>query len=178
MEEVIEILSSSSEEAVAQQDEYQVYVPGHPMAMPRPRKFANGFVNLRSKDLVQFKATVKAAIPAASNGPLFPTGPVELTIWFLLQRPQCDFVGKRRQAGNLKSTATTSESTFPAMTPDVDNLAKFVMDGLNGIAYRDDAQVVKLVAYRMRDNNGSCDGGTIINIAKFKGFSSITLPTI
>lgn len=35
-----------------------------------------------------------------------------------------------------------------AMTPDIDNLVKFVMDALNGIVYHDDRQVVKLWAQK------------------------------
>ena len=30
---------------------------------------------------------------------------------------------------------------LPTKRPDVDNLAKIILDGLNGVAYRDDAQV-------------------------------------
>lgn len=33
---------------------------------------------------------------------------------------------------------------FPVIRPDADNIAKIVLDGLNGIAYKDDSQVVKL----------------------------------
>lgn len=34
------------------------------------------------------------------------------------------------------------------MTPDIDNIAKAVLDGLNGIAYDDDKQVVELHVYK------------------------------
>ena len=35
---------------------------------------------------------------------------------------------------------------FPKVKPDLDNVVKAVLDALNGVVYRDDAQVVNLVA--------------------------------
>lgn len=34
----------------------------------------------------------------------------------------------------------------PALKPDIDNVVKIIMDGLNGVAYKDDCQVVCVVA--------------------------------
>lgn len=33
---------------------------------------------------------------------------------------------------------------YPTKRPDIDNIAKIILDGLNGVAYKDDAQVIKL----------------------------------
>jgi len=33
---------------------------------------------------------------------------------------------------------------FPTIKPDTDNIAKSILDSLNGIAYKDDKQVVRL----------------------------------
>lgn len=33
---------------------------------------------------------------------------------------------------------------FPIIKPDVDNIAKIVLDGLNGVAYKDDKQIIRL----------------------------------
>ena len=51
--------------------------------------------------------------------------------------------------------------------PDIDNLTKFVLDGLNNLVYQDDRQVVKLTVYKLLDNHGSCDGRTVIIISGF-----------
>ena len=53
------------------------------------------------------------------------TGPVALTIGFYMRRP------KSRRKDNYVET-----------TPDLDNLEKAVLDGLNGVAYVDDRFVV------------------------------------
>lgn len=37
-----------------------------------------------------------------------------------------------------------SDSISPTKRPDIDNILKVVLDGLNGYAYKDDAQVVKV----------------------------------
>ena len=36
------------------------------------------------------------------------------------------------------------QEEYPLKKPDVDNVAKIILDALNGIAYRDDKQVVEL----------------------------------
>ena len=42
----------------------------------------------------------------------------------------------------------------PVKKPDVDNIAKAVFDSLNGIAYKDDAQVVELSMSKYYAENG------------------------
>ena len=51
--------------------------------------------------------------------------------------------------------------------PDIDNLAKLVLDALNGIAHSDDKQVVKLVAHKLIDTVGACGGRTVVEVAPF-----------
>ena len=77
-----------------------------------------------------------------------------------MARPNKDFVNNDRVLGRLKPTAALR--LFPPIKPDIDNLAKFVLDALNGVGYHDDSQIVKLEVHKMRDNEGSCDGGTLV----------------
>jgi Holliday junction resolvase RusA-like endonuclease len=55
--------------------------------------------------------------------------------------------------------------------PDVDNLVKFVLDGMNKLVNKlvceDDSQVVKLTACKLFDSEGACDGRTVIQVSKF-----------
>lgn len=87
----------------------------------RPR-FANGkaYVDKATK-------ADEAAVRAAYRGPKFQ-GPVQVRI----------FVFKP-----LKSVKEDQWHPF-IEKPDVDNVAKAVLDGLNGVAYEDDAQVTDL----------------------------------
>lgn len=41
-------------------------------------------------------------------------------------------------------TFTVPGKIWPAKKPDSDNIAKVVLDALNGIAYHDDTQIIKL----------------------------------
>lgn len=42
-------------------------------------------------------------------------------------------------------------------TPDIDNLIKSILDGLNGIAWQDDKQVVKVIAERLSAGSKDCE---------------------
>ena len=44
--------------------------------------------------------------------------------------------------------------------PDLDNVAKFALDGMNELVYQDDKQVAKLVACKLFDSEGGCNGRT------------------
>ena len=42
-----------------------------------------------------------------------------------------------------------------------------VLDGMNGLVYHDDKQVVKLVVYKLYDSEHGCGGRTVIDVTKF-----------
>jgi Holliday junction resolvase RusA-like endonuclease len=70
---------------------------------------------------------------------------VELVILFYLPRPK-----------------TVQDRKFPTVTPDVDKLARAVLDSLSGVVYTDDARVVRLTAYKLyADHRGS---GALIRV--------------
>ena len=52
---------------------------------------------------------------------------------------------------------------FFTVKPDIDNAAKGVLDGLNGVAYVDDAQVTKLVAVKA-DRTRNIEEETLIQV--------------
>lgn len=76
------------------------------------------------------------------GGPTFPTGPLTVTLRLALARPKGHY-GTGRNAALLKPSAPD----FPAGRPDLDKLARAVLDGLTaGGAFGDDAQIAELVA--------------------------------
>ena len=79
-----------------------------------------------------FKAVCKLAAASRISNPL--AGPVEVEIAFYFQRPSNKTWKTRPMPLEVKTTK-----------PDLDNLAKAVMDALNGVAWIDDAQVCKIV---------------------------------
>ena len=72
------------------------------------------------------------------------TGPITMKCNFFFARPKSHF-GTGKNHNKLKSSAPT----FHTQTPDIDNLQKFVKDCLNGIAYKDDCQIIYVEASKM-----------------------------
>lgn len=49
-----------------------------------------------------------------------------------------------KRASKKERELMLNDSIRPTKRPDIDNILKAVLDGLNGVAYNDDAQVVKV----------------------------------
>jgi Holliday junction resolvase RusA-like endonuclease len=82
-------------------------------------------------------------------------GPVAIELAFRWPRPKGHF-GTGRNAGVLK----TSAPSWPAGPPDIDKLARAVLDALTGLVFVDDAQVVDL-GLRKRYADGEPPGVTV-----------------
>ncbi len=50
--------------------------------------------------------------------------------------------------------AASRGDIYPTKKPDADNILKLVADALNGSAYEDDAQVIKMTAWKQFSRNG------------------------
>lgn len=114
-------------------------VPAVPVAQPRPRAFVVGgsgrMADVPSKHPVHdFKASVRATFAAVYQGPPLE-GPLAMTCIFVMPRPQ-NLIWKTKPMPRLPHISK----------PDLDNLQKGVLDCLNTIAYRDDAQVHNVVS--------------------------------
>jgi Holliday junction resolvase RusA-like endonuclease len=120
-------------------------VSGEPKGQPRPRAFARKMGNVHvarfyDSDVADtWKRQVALAITHAVNlSKWAPTeAPVAVELRFAMPRPKSHFGAK-----GLKPSAPQ----FHAGKPDVDNLAKLVMDQITKSArvWRDDSQVVSL----------------------------------
>lgn len=70
-------------------------------------------------------------------GVLFPTEiPLELRIRAFMRMPKV--------FSKVKQSRAIQGEIRPMKKPDADNIAKSILDGLNGVAYADDKQVVEL----------------------------------
>lgn len=164
--EVIE-LSSDSEEEQSDSPVFELTVHGKPTALPRPRFFQRGIWNKAKPNMAHISQCARTVINTVDGAVLFPADvPVTMVIEFYTRRPLQDFVGNKRKLGNLRPQAAVNQ--FLPIGPDVDNLAKLVMDALNGIVYSDDRQVVVLETCKLRDNHGLCNGRTKIIVTKHK----------
>jgi crossover junction endodeoxyribonuclease RusA len=108
-------------------------VPGKPQAKQRPRIGRNGHV-YTPKETVAYEKLVGESWLAAGGG-LVPKGTaVEVVVHVYGDRVEIEV----NEAEGLKATARA----------DLDNIAKSVLDGLNGVAWDDDRQVAKIIVIR------------------------------
>jgi Holliday junction resolvase RusA-like endonuclease len=80
--------------------------------------------------------------------------PIAVSIVFRMKRPKSHFIANRPGVDRLRKSAPRHMSST-SMRTDVDNLAKFVLDSLNGLVYTDDRQIVSLHVTKLYDNDDS-----------------------
>lgn len=98
-------------------------------------------VETNEKNLRPWRAAIAAAARDAMDLADPTRGPVVLELEFSGPRPASHY-GTGRNAGELRPSAPQAKTTMP----DVDKLARAMLDGLTGIVFVDDAQVVELIA--------------------------------
>lgn len=104
---------------------------------PRVTRTGRAYTPERTKEWEEFVAwEYKKAQAEGRANPLIESEPVRAFLGFFYQVPK-SYSAKRRIACQNGSEAFTKH-------PDLDNLAKAILDALNGIAYKDDRQVVDL----------------------------------
>jgi crossover junction endodeoxyribonuclease RusA len=87
--------------------------------------FNGRIVHQKSKQLTAWRNAIYQACAAVMDQPL--TGAVEVEATFYLQEPK------------------SARRSLPYVRPDIDKLARAVLDGLTGVAFGDDGQVVRLL---------------------------------
>jgi Holliday junction resolvase RusA-like endonuclease len=117
--------------------------------------------NPSARAQVKFVRAAKEALSLNSRElPLLPNQPMVMKIVFWVRRPNSHFIGNLRAPGRLRTDFQDPIFSLPRNRWDVDNLAKFVLDALNGVLYTDDSQVIFLQVVKMYDSTGSCHGRT------------------
>ena len=112
-------------------------IPGKAQAKQRPRTGRSGIVYTPKETLV-YENYVKMCYSDYANqfGWLPYENQVRAEIEVLVAVPKSD--------SKTKKKAKIEGMIRPAVKPDCDNLAKSILDSLNGLAYQDDKQVVEL----------------------------------
>ena len=188
--EIIELLSSDSEDALEVMKNW-IIVPGAPKAMPRASFMAwpkNGklfrrVVNKAKSNVVQFGEDVKAILAqkygyGVNSYPLYPTGGVVLSLAFYRRMPTSAFKGRDRSREYVGGRYGPESNWPDMMKPDVDNLAKFVMDALQGIVYSDDDQVVILGTIKMMDTRPPGEGSTEVTFSRLNRMHDLNLEVV
>lgn len=113
-------------------------IPGEPKGKARPRtvQIAGHASTYTPKETVMYENLVRLYYQQAARG-LRLSGPIQAEIVSYSSVPKSTSKKKRALMLDIK--------TLCQKKPDVDNLAKIVLDSLNKIAYDDDAQVCRLL---------------------------------
>ena len=121
-----------------------IIIHGRPVPKGRPRFTRSGHAYTPPKTNL-FEKEVALAY-RQSGFPMFDAdAKLVLDIRFYFRIPKNTTQKQREEIEN---------KSYYAKKPDIDNLCKAVMDGLNGVAYEDDKQVVVLDACKMYDKRG------------------------
>jgi crossover junction endodeoxyribonuclease RusA len=121
-----------------------ITVRGTPAPQGSKRHVGGGRMVEMSKAVGPWREAVRAETQRAMNGHGPISGPVGVRVVFGLARPRAHY-RTGRNAHMLKDTAPV----FPSGRPDVDKLARAVLDGLTmGGIWTDDSQVVRLEAVK------------------------------
>lgn len=111
-------------------------IPGEIVGKARPRMTKAGITYTPQKT-VNYETWVKECfiISHSNFKPLESDLRIELIVYY----PLLKSMSKKMRESAL------NEELRPSKKPDCDNIAKIILDALNGIAYLDDKQVVELV---------------------------------
>ena len=119
------------------------FVPGEPVAQGRPRMTTiNGHPRMHdAPKSAEFKALVSMIANREMNG----SSPMEASVAIVItvHKPVPQSWSKKRQKEAL------SGEIRPTGRPDIDNYIKYVLDGCNGIIFKDDSQVTYVTASKV-----------------------------
>ena len=114
--------------------------PPQPKGRPRFTRSGHAYTPEKTR---AYEEIVKLCARLAVNKPL--TGAIRLKASFFMPIPKSWSQQKKRAAIAGKMAHATK--------PDIDNLLKAILDGMNGIAYEDDKQIVEIIADKWYSDN-------------------------
>lgn len=125
-------------------------VPGRPQGKARARTFYNPKLQKMSsitpESTVLYENLISTCYQnAAGNNRFSDEAYIKLRIQAFYEVP--------KSASKAKKAMMLSGEVLPSRKPDIDNIAKVVLDALNGVAYRDDVQVVELLMRKQYSEN-------------------------
>ena len=120
-------------------------VPGEPRGKGRPRASRMGN-NIRlytdAKTAAYENLVALACQRAMQDGGLSAlTGALGISV--------LSYHGVPKSASKAKREQMLKNYVRPTKKPDLDNIVKAVLDGMNGIAFADDVQIVHIVAHKL-----------------------------
>lgn len=121
---------------------YEITIPGTPVAKGRPRVGRYG--TYTPKKTATYESYVQYCWAAEYGAQPPSEWPLEVNVIFYMPIPKS--ATKRVRAEITQGIVKHTKK------PDLDNMAKAVLDALNGLAYKDDSQIYSLTLYKTYDD--------------------------
>ena len=118
---------------------YTFEIPGKPVGKQRPRMNTKSHRTYTPKETVNYEALIKMAFAEKYPDAIPEDGRVYMVVDAYFQIPAS--WSKKKKQGALDGELAPGK-------PDWDNIGKAVSDALNGIAYKDDAQVCQCMVIK------------------------------
>lgn len=114
------------------------FVPGKAIGKGRMRlSTMHGFARMHPTDqTINYESLVSVTAQQAMRGRVLIAGPVLVEMKIV--------VAVAASWSNKKRAAALAGDVFPTKKPDIDNVEKSVFDGMNGVVWVDDVQVVNV----------------------------------
>lgn len=119
-------------------------VEGKPVGKGRPRLARYGVYT--PINTVNYENLVKFSYLSITNNKIVDSA-IKIEIWAYFEPNKSD--SKKKQKELIGKPYNKK--------PDIDNIAKSILDGLNGIAYNDDNQVAELILHKKYDNHARAE---------------------
>lgn len=123
--------------------EKEFEIDGIPKGKKRPRFSSKTMHTYTPKDTVDYENYIKLSYKVETGGGML-NGPISADITGVFPIP--------KSTSDKKKEAMLNNDLKYTKKIDCDNLAKTVLDALNGIAYQDDAQIFELKVKKMYGN--------------------------
>jgi Holliday junction resolvase RusA-like endonuclease len=120
-------------------------IPGKPISKKRPRFFRKGKGVGTYSDQQTEAGKTMLFISSQLKGMEPIEGAVSFKAVFYMPIP--------KSTSKKKKTMMMAGSIYHTKKPDCDNLEKFIWDCLNGLAWKDDAQVIRSTVFKRYDDN-------------------------
>lgn len=129
----------------------KITIPGEPCGKARPRVVRNGNFSraYTPEKTVNYENLVKLEYQRQCGSTCITEGGVHMRIIARFGIPSS--ASKRKKSEMLRGAIR------PTKKPDCDNIIKIICDALNGIAYKDDAQVVSVTIDKIYDTMPSVE---------------------
>lgn len=123
--------------------EFTIYGKVHGKGRPRFARRGNYFTTYTDDDTINYEQLVKFSYLEKNTEKYLAREPLEMEITIFQEIPKS--FSKKKQIRAL------NKELRPVKKPDIDNVVKSIMDGLNKVAYADDTQIISLKCAKFYD---------------------------